>query len=177
MSSITATLTHPQMMSPRERLQEALESGVSSGTIEASDQTALEAALDTIDETMRASRPTEGAGRSAGSDTVRQKISDLIDEQGDAGSLTADQADELKNLLTTTSQGGPGGAGGPPPPPREGEASSDTSSSSSTSSDLMTLLADFLKRLQETKSTTTAYGTDGTTSSTGGTALVLDTAA
>ena len=176
MSSIPATPSHPQMISPRERIQEELESGISSGAIRADDQTALETALDAIDEAMRQSRPSEGSGRPASPDEMSRKISDLVDEQAAAGTLTTDQADELKKLFTAAPQegaGGPGGPGGPPPPPPEGEPSSETSSSSST--DLMKLLEDFLKQLQETKSTSTAYGTDGASSTADVTALVLDT--
>ena len=62
MTSITATQSHQTMMSPRERLQKELESEISSGTIAASDQTALSSALDAIDEAMEASRSSGSSG-------------------------------------------------------------------------------------------------------------------
>ncbi len=180
MTSITATQSHHQMMSPRERLQKELDAEISSGTVQASDRTALETALDAIDETMQASRPTRGSDGPPKPEEMQQKISDLVDQQVEAGTLTSDQADELKQLFAAAAPqggpGGPGGAGGPPPPPPQDE-SSDTSSSSASSSsatDVLKLLEDFLKQLQEKKGTTTAYGTDGSSNASSVTALVLD---
>lgn len=187
MTSITATQSHQTMMSPRERLQKELESEISSGTIAASDETALTAALDAIDEAMEASRPS-GTGATRGAppkpEEMQEKIESLIDQQVEDGTLTSEQADELKELFANAAPkggpGGPGGAGGPPPPPPEGEeeeASSTTSASSSSKTDMAKLLEDFLKQLQEKKGSTTAYGTDGTSTSSGIMALVLDTTA
>lgn len=189
MTSITATQSHQAMMSPRERLQKELKSEISSGTIASSDQTALSSALDAIDQAMEASR-TAGSGGTSGTksappkpEEMQEKIESLIDQQVEDGTLTSDQADELKQLFANAAPqggpGGPGGAGGPPPPPPEGEedSASSTTSSSSSKTDMAKLLEDFLKQLQEKKGTTTSYGTSGTSTASGLMALVLDTSA
>ncbi len=181
MTSVTDTRLHHPMMSPRESLQKELDSEISSGTIQESDRSALEDAFDAIDQAMQANRPTEGSGRPSSPQDMQQKLADLVDEQVDAGTLTSDQADELKQLFASAApQGGPGGPGGGPggpPPPESEEAADAASSSTSSSSDLAKLLEEFLKQLQEKKSSTTTYGAGGATSSSSLTSLVLDTTA
>lgn len=176
MSSVTATNTHPAMASPRERLQAELESEISSGTIAESDRSAIETALDAIDETMRSTRPTASAASGKPED-MAQKLADLVDEQVDAGTLTSDQATELKQLFAEAAPqggpGGPGGAGGPPPPPPEGDAS-DTGTSTTSSGDIASLLADFLDQLRTRMSSATGYATDGSSTSSSISSLVLD---
>ena len=184
MTSITGTQAHHTMMSPRERLQKELESEISSGTIKASDETSLEAALDAIDEAMEASRPTAGSsgGRGAAApEDMKAKIDGLIDDQVEDGTLTADQADALKQLFANAAPqggpGGPGGAGGPPPPPPEDEETTSSTTASSSKTDIASLLQDFLEQLQNKKGSTSAYGTDGASTGSGLMALVLDTSA
>ncbi len=171
MTAVTATQTQFSPPSPRDRLQARLDAEISAGTVESGDRTALESALDTIDEAMRASRDGASAGTRTSPDQMRAKIESLIDEQVESGALTSDQADELKQLFADA--GPKGGPGGPPPPPPEGETG-EAESSSASSSDLADLLMAFLKQLQEKTSSTTAYATDGSATSSSSTALVLD---
>lgn len=170
MTAVTATQTQFSPPSPRDRLQARLDAEISAGTVESGDRTALESALDTIDEAMRASRDGASAGTRTSPDQMRAKIESLIDEQVESGALTSDQADELKQLFADA--GPKGGPGGPPPPPPEGETGE--AGSSASSSDLADLLMAFLKQLQEKTSSTTAYATDGSATSSSSTALVLD---
>lgn len=170
MTAVTATQPQFSPPSPRDRLQARLDAEISAGTVESGDRTALESALDTIDEAMRASRDGASAGTRTSPDQMRAKIESLIDEQVESGALTSDQADELKQLFADA--GPKGGPGGPPPPPPEGETGE--AGSSASSSDLADLLMAFLKQLQEKTSSTTAYATDGSATSSSSTALVLD---
>ncbi len=180
MTSVTAAGANPTMMSPRERLQQELESRVSSGTIAGTDETAIETALDAIDEAMKASR-SSGTGTPPKPGEIEDKIAALIDGQVEEGTLTADQGEELKGLFASAAPqpgGGPRGPGGPPPGPPPGEGGDATETGSSTaSSDLATLLADFLKQLRDAAGSTTGYGTDGSSTTSGVGALVLDTTA
>ncbi|MFK5595935.1 hypothetical protein ACFZ8E_02850 [Methylobacterium sp. HMF5984] len=126
---------------------------------------------------------------------MKDKIDGLISDQVSAGSLTDDQATELKNLFASggqsTSSGTAndvGGAGAPPPgpppgPPPDG-SSSDTSSNddsngtTSGSSSVSDLLSSFIKQLQSSQSSSSAYGASGTSrNSYASSALVLDTSA
>lgn len=176
MTSVTATRLHHSMVSPREGLQKALDAEISSGTIQESDRGALENALDAIDQAMRSNRPTEDSGRPSSPQDMRQKLADLVDERVEAGTLTSDQVDELKELFASAAPRG--GPGGPPPPTPEGEETEDAASSTTSSSTYIAkLLEEFLKQLQEKKSSATAYDTGGTTNSSSSTALVLDTEA
>ena len=170
MTAVTATQPQFSPPSPRDRLQARLDAEISAGTVESGDRTALESALDTIDEAMRASRDGAATGTRTSPDQMRAKIESLIDEQVESGALTSDQADELKQLFADA--GPKGGPGGPPPPPPEGETGEAESSASS--SDLADLLVAFLKQLQEKTSSTTAYATDGSATTSSSTSLVLD---
>lgn len=178
MTSVTATQTQHGPASPRDRLQAQLETEISSGSIRSADRTALETALDAIDEAMQANGSTSTTGTRTSPDEMHSKLQSLIDQQVKDGGLTSDQADELKQLFADAApKGGPGGAGGPPPPPPQGETESSDSSSSSSSTDLASLLAEFLKQVQARTSSTTGYGTDGSSSTSAAKALVLDTSA
>lgn len=155
--------------SPLARMQASLSSAISAGTIASSDQDALSSALTAIDKSMKSER-SKG--------NPKEKIDGLIDAQVSAGSLTSDQASELKDLFASNAPkggaggpGGPGGAGGPPPPP-PGDDSSTTDSSSS-DGQVQQLLTNFLNQLKESLGTT-GYGASGTTSS-ASRALVVDT--
>lgn len=177
MSSVTAAGSQIGMMSPRERLQQVLESQIASGEIAATDESALESALDTIDEAMKSGASSTASTPPKPGD-MEDKIAALIDRQVEAGTLTSDQAEELKELFASAApQGdrGPVGAGGPPPPPPQGGTDEASGASSSTSADqLASLLADFLKQLRETTAGTAGYSTDGSSKTTSASALVLD---
>jgi len=109
MSSIAAT-TLSQSFSPLSRLQNELQSEVSSGAISADDQSALSSALNDIDSALKAQAPTDGSRPAPGD--IKSKIDDLIAKEVSDGKLTSDQADELKNVFAQAFQAGPAGPGG-----------------------------------------------------------------
>jgi len=110
MSSIAAT-SLSQSFSPLSRLQNELQSEVSSGAISTDDQSALNSALSDIDSALQAQAPTDGS-RSSPRD-VKSKIDNLIAQEVSDGKLTSAQADELKNVFAQAFKGGPGGPGAP----------------------------------------------------------------
>jgi hypothetical protein len=179
MTSISSAASMAQFVSPRERLQDTLETQASNGTVKSADVQALSAALDDIDTAMTQGRSASGAsrGQRPSPTEMTEKINGLIDEQVQSGKLTSDQAEELKGVFAEAmpsggpgGAGGPGGPGGPPPggPPPGGpggaEQSSDSSGSSSGSDELADLLADFLKMVQESQSKAQTYGANGSSS-------------
>lgn len=179
MTSLDATQGRPPMMSPRERLQKELESEVASGSVSSSDAAVLATALDEIDETLKADAASAASGTRPTPGDMEKKIAGLIDQQVEDGTLTSEQAEELKALFESAAPphgpegaGGGRGPGGPPPPQTWEEADA-----SSASLDIASLLKDFLKHLQEAKGTTTGYATDGSSTTSTPTALVLDATA
>jgi len=183
MTSISsAGLASNVFTSPRELLQNELQSEVSSGAISANDQDALSAALDDIDSTLRSQRPDPGSARPSPSE-MKSKIDDLIASEVQNGKLTSDQADELKNVFAKAFSHGPGGAGGPQGGPGgaggQGEScaaggSADASASSSSSDQLNQILSDFLKSVQESLSKNSTYDASGDTGSVSIAALVVN---
>ncbi|MCP1744588.1 hypothetical protein ABIF99_003731 [Bradyrhizobium japonicum] len=145
MTSISAA-SAGNYQSPLQRLQQQLQSDVSDGTIASSDQSALSTALTDIDTALQSSRSSDqSSGTRPSKDEMKSKIDDLIANEVSNGTLTSDQADELKNVFQSAfakgpggaggpgGPGGPGGAGGPPPGPPPDDSSSDSSSTDSTS--------------------------------------------
>lgn len=176
MTSISAA-SASNHQSPLQKLQQELQSEVSDGTISSSDQSALTTALQDIDTALQQSRFSDQSGGTRPSkDGLKSKIDDLISTEVSNGTLTSDQADELKGVFQSAfskGPGGPGGAGGPPPgPPPSDDGSSDsasstgqTASSSSTDSGTAKILEQFLQALQQSQSSSSSYGANGTTSS------------
>ncbi len=175
--------------SPRERLQNELTSEVSSGKIGSGDQDALSSALDSIDQALTSERSSDTSGQRLSPQDMKKKIDGLIDQQTTSGALTADQANELKQVFQNTfgkgHHGGHGGVGGPPPgpPPSDPSSQNDSSSSNATaqstdatssSSDISSLVQDFLKQLQENLSKSTSYGADGSKPSSTTIALLIN---
>ncbi|MHC4052841.1 hypothetical protein [Bradyrhizobium sp. 25ACV] len=173
MTSISAASAnnHP---SPLQRLQQELQSEVSAGTISSSDQSALSTALTDIDKALQQSRSSDqSSGTRPSKDEMQSKIGDLISNEVSNGTLTSDQAEELKNVFQSAFASGPGGAGGaggaggPPPGPPPDDSSSDSASStdstSSTSSNQTTaeILQQFLQALQQSQSSSSSYGANG----------------
>jgi hypothetical protein len=158
---------------PRTNMDSRISAAVSAGTISSVDQTALESALNSIDSSMAATR-TSGAKPSG---DMKSRIDDLIGQQVTAGTLTDDQAKELKAFFAegpktagdAQAAGGPGamgGPGGPPPPPPSDTDSDDditTSTAEDTTKQIDALMA-FLQTLRETVASG-LYGT-GTSAST-----------
>src|SRR5215467_2571127 len=116
MTSISsAGLAPSAFTSPRDLLQNELQSEVSSGAISADDQSALSSALDDIDSALKSERESDqasGAGRPT-HEQMQSKINDLIANEVQNGTLTSDQADELKNVFAKAFSHGGDGAGGP----------------------------------------------------------------
>ncbi len=192
-SGSTAANTVSQMFRPppggRERIDDRIEQGVSSGSISATDATALNSALDSIDASL-SSDGTSGATSSTGSSgrasrpdpaAMKEKIDGLIADQVSAGTLTSDQADTLKSLFSgggdeARGAGGPGGPGGPPPSNAAGsDGASDGSYASDVNAAASKLISDFLSQLQSSLGSSGGYGSTGASSaSRTATSLVMD---
>jgi hypothetical protein len=186
MTSISAA-SAGNYQSPLQKLQQELQSEVSDGTISSSDQSALTTALQDIDNSLQQSRSSDqSSGTRPSRDGLKSKIDDLISTEVSNGTLTSDQATELKGVFQSAFAKGPRGAGGPPPgPPPSDDGSSDSSSStdstssSSTESSTAKILEQFLQALQQSQSSSSSssYGASGTTSSSSGSdfsALLID---
>src|SRR5262249_17510436 len=146
--------------SPLQKLQDELQSEVSSGAISSSDQAALSSALDDIDSALQSSKASDqSSGTRPSPGDLQSKIDDLIAGEVSSGKLTSDQATELQGVFKAAfangPQGGPQGAGGPPPADgtsttgSTSDASSSGSSSTSTTDDI---LKEFLQLLQSSLS-------------------------
>jgi len=183
MTSISSISAH---QSPLSRLQSTLQSDISTGSIQSSDQDALTTALKSIDESLSSSRRSETSSTTPPSrDEMKTKIADLIQKQVEAGTLTSDQASELADVFDQTFSKGAKGAGGPPqgaggpppgaggPPPSDGEQSAQGTDDSSSSG---TTIADILKQLQDaiSSSNQSAYSASGTTTSSSSTSYLFD---
>jgi len=188
MTSISsAGLAPSAFTSPRDLLQNELQSEVSSGAISANDQSALSSALDDIDSTLRGQRPESGSTRPSPSD-MKSKINDLIANEVQNGKLTSDQADELKNVFAKAfshggdGAGGPSGSGGPTGSGGQGGqgescaagGSGNASASSGSADQLSQLLSDFLKSVQQSLSQSSTYDSSGDTGSVSIAALVVN---
>jgi len=184
-TTISASAFGSQRLSPREMLQNTLASQVSTGEVSASDESALTSALDAIDQAMKAERGSFSATRTAppSPDEAKARIDSLIAEQVEAGTLTEDQAAELKEIFSETfAQGpgggrGPGGAGGPPsgPPGEAGDSSKTSFTITTNDSAVSTALQDFLKQLQEKLGS--GYGISGQSTAGSSSALLFDVSA
>ena len=169
MTSISALSTHHhQHTSPLQRLQDELQSEVSSGAISSSDQAALSSALNDIDSALQpGSTSDQSSGSTSSPDTLKSKIDDLIQQEVSSGKLTDQQATELQGVFKAAFSHGPDGAGGPPPagglPPANG------ADGSSSGNSVVDLLQQFLQSLKDsltgsTSSSTTASSDTTTTS-------------
>lgn len=151
MTSISALSTHHhQHTSPLQRLQDELQSEVSSGTISASDQSALSSALNDIDSSLQSDGASDQSSGS-GPGGINLKIDDLIQQEVSSGKLTDQQAAELQNVFKSAFSHGPGGADGPPP-------AGGTDSLSSGNS-VVDLLQQFLQALKSTLTDSTSPST------------------
>ncbi|MCK1387876.1 hypothetical protein [Bradyrhizobium sp. 21] len=186
MTSISAA-SAGNHQSPLQRLQQQLQSEVSAGTVSSSDQSALSTALTDIDKALQQSRSSDqSSGARPSKDDIKSKIDDLISNEASNGTLTSDQADELKNVFQSAfangpgGAGGPGGTGGPPPGPPPDDSSSDSSSTdpisnTSTTSTTADILKQFLEALQQSQSSASSYGASGSSSSSSDlSALLID---
>ena len=192
MTSISAA-NNSAYQSPLQRLQDELQSEVSSGAISSSNQDALSSALTDIDSSLQAGQSSSGTGGTRPSPgDIQSKITDLISSEVSGGKLTSDQAAELQKVFSNTfASGGPGGPDGAGAPggvggaPRagghhhgghggaKGASSADDSSSTTDASDL---LQQFLLSLKDSQSSSaTGYDASGDSSgSNTASALLVD---
>ncbi|WP_019906582.1 hypothetical protein [Methylobacterium sp. 77] len=190
MTSVSSTQTSALFQAQRppppkgNPVAQAIASEVSTGSISATDGTALSSALDSIDSSLKSGSSSSSGSTSTRLDPsqIQDKIGGLIDDQVSSGSLTSDQAETLKSLFEANAPGkggtsGPGGPGGPPPgPPPSGDDGTSTSSSSTDSSTSVSdLLDSFMKSLQASQTSASGYAASGTTaSSASASALLFD---
>lgn len=163
MTNLSSISSFATQLSPRAQMNARISSAASAGEISATDQTALTTALDSIDSTLSSAGTASGSGTS-----MKDRIDSLIEQQVSKGTLTDDQAAELKTLFAQGAPGngpplggndqsastdsidalsgaqgpggprGPGGPGGPPPPPSDSDSDSDTDTASDSSSSATT---------------------------------------
>ncbi|KYG25416.1 hypothetical protein SE92_30745, partial [Bradyrhizobium sp. AT1] len=108
MTSISAA-SAGNIQSPLQRLQQQLQSEVSAGTISSSDQSALSTALTDIDTALQQGRSSDGSsGTRPSKEDMQSKIDDLISNEVSNGTLTSDQAEELKGVFQSAFASGPG---------------------------------------------------------------------
>lgn len=166
-SAISGSSASYQRCSPLELLKKTLETKVSSGAIASGDQSALSSALDSIDASIAGSRNGQSA-REAGD--PKAKIDALIAAQVSSGSLTSDQADELRGVFSAAFGHRPEGAGGPPPGPPPGETGDDDETAGTSAAgtsggvDIAALLQELMKKVSETNASYTGSGTSSATS-------------
>lgn len=192
MTSISAA-NNSAYQSPLQRLQDELQSEVSSGAISSSDQDALSSALTDIDSSLQAGQSSSGTGGTRPSPgDIQSKITDLISSEVSGGKLTSDQAAELQKVFSNTfasgSPGGPDGAGAPGGvggAPRAGghhhgghggAKSASSADDSSSTTDASDLLQQFLQSLKDSQSSSaTGYDASGDSSgSNTASALLVD---
>lgn len=180
--------------SPKTQMSDTISSALSAGTISSSDATALTSALSSIDSSLPSDSSASGSTTTQAKlapSSMKERIDGLIADQVSSGSLTADQATELKNLFASHGQStqsadatidvsGPDGPPpGPPPgsPPgnaASGDTGSGTSSSTSVTQLAKDLLSTFIQQLQSSQSGGAGYGASGTTNSSTISALLVD---
>jgi polyhydroxyalkanoate synthesis regulator phasin len=164
MTSISSSIGMLNFPSPKDRIQDQLETQVAAGTTKATDVDALTAAIDEIDAAMRQGLSESRAGGTRPSPgEIGDKINGLIDGLVEDGKLTSDQAEELKEVFANAApQGRPGGL-------------ASTSSSDESSFDTNELIQELLKMLQDSQSKAASYGPNGSASDRlTGTSLIFD---
>jgi hypothetical protein len=169
MTAISATSS--SFLSPLQQLQKELQAELAAGKISSTDQDALSSALTDIDSALQSSR-SSGSSAKASPEDVKSKIDELIAGEVSSGTLTSDQAAELKEVFANAFAGGdPGG-----PPPSDSTTSTDSSSGSSISDILQQFLETLQEQLAASSSSYSASGTaaTGTTGSGSFTALLID---
>lgn len=172
------------MMPPRDMLTTQLQSQISTGDVKESDEGAISAALDSIDASVSSSAPNSGSTPPS-PDEMQDKVDELIAEQVSSGALSKDQAEELSQIFADTfsgspgggkGPGGPGGGKGPGGPGGPGGPESLLETDDSEETDAATMLADFLKQIQEQQGTT-SYSQTGGTELSSATSLLLSISA
>lgn len=191
-------------ISRRTMMDRRIDAAVQAGSIQATDATALETALDSIDSSLSSAGSSSSSATQSRLDpsAMKDRIDSLIEDQVTAGTLTEDQAatlqaffaqggpngasgssesTEVAGIDSTGGVGGPGPMRGPPPPPPSGSDSDDdedddtsTTSTSSSVADQLGTVISFLENLRSSLTSST-YGTTAQESS--NTGLVIDSLA
>ena len=184
-SSVLSSFQSHAPKSPGDRMQSMLQSAVSSGSVSATDQTALSGAIDDIGSALRAGASSTSASASASTTTsttdtsdpttMKDKVAGLIDKEVSDGKLTTDQATELKNLFANAAVKMAGHHHGPRPAASDGASATDTSTASSSdtlttdlasaANDAISALTSFLDKLKDAAKSNAVYGSKGSSSS------------
>jgi len=175
---MTTINSNSAAMSPADRMQLALQAAVSAGTVKSTDQSALSNSLTTIDTSLQSGSPP-APGTDPGS--IKTKVNSLIDDQVSSGTLTGDQATELKQVFAqaTAKMGGHGGhhhmhvGGGSASPPDPDDPTASTNPIDALFSDLTSAIDGVFG----TSATTGASGTTAVASTTGAGSAASATAA
>lgn len=93
--------------SPRSRMDEDITAAVKAGVLSQTDASAIETALDKIDSSLQSGASNQ-TGTTLDPKQMKDRVNGLIDQQVKDGTLSQDQADELKAFFAA----GPGGQDG-----------------------------------------------------------------
>ncbi len=175
-SQAYSALATSQTHSGKNRMADAIQKQEASGALSSTDADALTSALSSIDSSLSSSSSSSTSTTRLDPSSMKDRIDSLISDQVSSGTLTSDQASELKNLfashgksVTSSSDSGSDtdGPQGPPPPgpPPGADPSASSSSSSSSTSSTSDLLSAFMQQLQAAQSSGTGYAASGQSSS------------
>lgn len=158
--------------SGKNRLADAIQKQEASGALSSTDADALTSALSSIDSSLSSSSSSSTSSSRLDPSSVKDRIDSLISDQVSSGTLTSDQASELKNLFashgksvtsSSDSDSDSDGPQGPPPPgpPPGTDATGSSSSSTSSTSSTSDLLSAFIQQLQAAQSSGGGYAASG----------------
>ena len=161
--------------SGKNRMASAIQQQEASGALSSTDADALTSALSSIDSSLSSASSSSTSSSRLDPSSMKDRIDSLISDQVSSGTLTSDQASELKNLFAShgksvsssdsDSSESDGPQGPPPPgPPPGADASSSSSSSTSGSSSASDLLSAFMQQLQAAQSNGSGYAASGQSS-------------
>ena len=173
-SQAYSALATSQTHSGKNRMADAIQKQEASGALSSTDADALTSALSSIDSSLSSSSSSSTSTTRLDPSSMKDRIDSLISDQVSSGTLTSDQASELKNLFAshgksvTSSSSGSGsdtdGPQGPPPPGPPPGADASASSSSGSTSSTSDLLSAFMQQLQAAQSNGTGYAASGQSS-------------
>ena len=161
--------------SGKNRMASAIQQQEASGALSSTDADALTSALSSIDSSLSSASSSSTSSSRLDPSSMKDRIDSLISDQVRSGTLTSDQASELKNLFAShgksvssssdSDSGESDGPQGPPPPgPPPGADASSSSSSTSGSSSASDLLSAFMQQLQAAQSNGSGYAASGQSS-------------
>jgi hypothetical protein len=142
-------------------MQTRLQSAVSNGTVNASDQNALSSALTNIGNQLQ---PPSSGG------SMQSQVSGLIDGEVSNGKLTTDQANELKAVFAKAAgkmhghHHGGGAAPADPTDPTTASSTDSTTTLATAANSAVQSLTDFLGEIRTAISSNSPYAANGTQS-------------